>query len=168
MSEEIPDNVSETQDIQDIIPGDTADIQNNPPEIQEIDAALVEIPAAEASGENISGDAPSPPPVAPKRRGRPTGARNKPKIVAVPVDPPAEGGEEEEVEAVVPAPKAAAKRASKAMVAPPPSPALAPQAPPWAQHASAASYLEEQLRELKRQRQLAKYEMWGQLIQRHM
>ena len=148
MSEEIQENASEAEDIQISPAPDALDIQDIP-EIQDSAAASSQgaTPPAAPSGS------------AAKRRGRPTGSRNKPKIVAVPVEP-------EPVAEVAPPPQ----RRKRATVAPQHTTTyVEPEAPepPWAQHESAAAYLEQQLRALKNHRQLAKHEMWGQLIRDH-
>ena len=173
MAEEIADNVSEVQDIQEISEPDAANIQDTPAEIQENVEAAEEIlpepvPLARADG------APTGAPAA-KRRGRPAGSRNKPKIVAVPVAVEELGDEEPPTPPAEPVSSRARRApvpAARAKGAPPPSPSRAVstwrEEPPWAKHASAAAYLEEQLRELKRHQQMAKHEMWGQLIRGHM
>ena len=167
MSEEIQDNVSEAEDIQEIPLSDALDIENNPPEIQENEATLPEIPPVidAPPALELGGDATP----KPKRRGRPTGARNKPKIVAVPVEP--EYVELAEVEELAPPPPQAKARAKpNARQAKVHFEVPQPQVhqPPWAQHATAASYLEEQLRELKRQQQTARHEMWAHLVRQHI
>ena len=108
---------------------------------------------------------PAAPPAA-KRRGRPTGSRNKPKIVAVPVEPEPFPQTEAVAEVALPPPKRVRKQVA---VAPQHNTYVKPAAPepPWAQHESAAAYLKAQLRALKNHRQLAKHEMWGQLIREH-
>ena len=151
-------------------------------ELEELPAAPQ--PETEQAVEPVAVDAPAEPPpqpsdegwetVKPKRRGRPPGSRNKPKIVAIAPEVIAEEAPEPDVaqstvapqlhpqEAVAPAPVRAAVRATRRHAPEERQPVYF--APPVFGHRDLGSILSEHLLQVETQKRLSQQEMYARLV----